>query len=32
VIQSTGHFGNYRWGKARKAAMIGWEMVKADQR
>jgi len=32
VIQSTGHFGNYRWGKARKAAMIGWERVKADQR
>lgn len=27
VIQSTGVFGNYRWGSARKAAMIGWEAV-----
>jgi AraC family transcriptional regulator of adaptative response/methylated-DNA-[protein]-cysteine methyltransferase len=27
VIQSTGIFGNYHWGPARKAAMIGWEGV-----
>ncbi|MFT4023457.1 MAG: methylated-DNA--[protein]-cysteine S-methyltransferase [Flavihumibacter sp.] len=25
VIQATGHFGGYRWGPTRKAAMIGWE-------
>lgn len=25
VIQSTGLFGQYHWGSARKAAMIGWE-------
>jgi len=25
VIQSTGAFGQYRWGSARKTAMIGWE-------
>lgn len=28
VIQSTGIFGNYRWGAERKATMIGWEGVK----
>ena len=25
VIQSSGAFGNYRWGAARKRAMLGWE-------
>lgn len=25
VIQSSGAFGNYRWGGARKRAMLGWE-------
>lgn len=28
VIQSTGTFGNYMWGKARKTAIIGWEASK----
>jgi AraC family transcriptional regulator of adaptative response/methylated-DNA-[protein]-cysteine methyltransferase len=28
VIRSTGVFGNYHWGSARKAAMIGWEAAK----
>ncbi|WP_312967151.1 methylated-DNA--[protein]-cysteine S-methyltransferase [Acinetobacter gerneri] len=27
VIQSSGIFGEYHWGKARKTAMIGWEGV-----
>ncbi|MFN8354993.1 MAG: methylated-DNA--[protein]-cysteine S-methyltransferase [Spirosomataceae bacterium] len=30
VIQSTGLLGGYHWGSARKAAMIGWEAVKAN--
>lgn len=25
VIQSTGLFGQYRWGETKKAALIGWE-------
>lgn len=25
VIRATGEWGNYRWGKMRKTAMIGWE-------
>lgn len=25
VIRSTGEFGQYHWGSARKSAMIGWE-------
>jgi len=28
VIRSTGEFGQYHWGSARKTAMIGWEMAK----
>ena len=28
VIQSSGVFGGYRWGIARKSAMIGWEAAK----
>jgi AraC family transcriptional regulator of adaptative response/methylated-DNA-[protein]-cysteine methyltransferase len=30
VIRSTGVFGNYHWGSARKTAMIGWEAAKAS--
>jgi len=29
VIRSTGVFGSYRWGSARKKAMIGWETARA---
>lgn len=29
VIQSTGTFGGYMWGKTRKTAMIGWEATRA---
>lgn len=29
VIQSTGSFGQYHWGSARKTAMIGWELARA---
>jgi len=32
VVPAAGGFGNYRWGKTRKAAMIGWERVRTDQR
>ncbi|MDT8415345.1 MAG: methylated-DNA--[protein]-cysteine S-methyltransferase [Flavobacteriaceae bacterium] len=28
VIQSTGMFGDYRWGNTRKTAIIGWEGTK----
>ncbi len=28
VIQSTGKFGQYRWGSERKAAILGWEAAK----
>lgn len=31
VIQSSGVFGGYRWGPARKTAMIGWEAAQAEQ-
>lgn len=30
VIRNSGHFGNYRWGSTRKAAIIGWEAAKTD--
>jgi AraC family transcriptional regulator, regulatory protein of adaptative response / methylated-DNA-[protein]-cysteine methyltransferase len=30
VIQSTGTFGQYHWGSARKTAMIGWEGAKVE--
>ncbi len=30
VIRSTGIFGEYRWGSARKSALIGWEAARAD--
>ncbi|MEQ9164960.1 MAG: methylated-DNA--[protein]-cysteine S-methyltransferase [Fulvivirga sp.] len=29
VIQSTGHFGQYRWGSNRKTAIIGWESAQS---
>jgi len=28
VIRSMGSFGQYRWGAARKQAIVGWEQVK----
>jgi AraC family transcriptional regulator of adaptative response/methylated-DNA-[protein]-cysteine methyltransferase len=31
VIRSIGEFGNYRWGTARKKAMLGWEAAKRNQ-
>jgi AraC family transcriptional regulator, regulatory protein of adaptative response / methylated-DNA-[protein]-cysteine methyltransferase len=31
VIQSSGFFGDYRWGSTRKCAMIGWEGVKCHK-
>jgi AraC family transcriptional regulator of adaptative response/methylated-DNA-[protein]-cysteine methyltransferase len=30
VLQKTGHFGNYRYGPARKKAILGWEMAQAE--
>ncbi len=30
VIRSTGDFGQYHWGSARKTAMIGWEAARLD--
>lgn len=30
VIRSTGEFGQYHWGPARKTAIIGWEAAKAE--
>lgn len=29
VIRESGALGGYRWGEARKAAMLGWEAVRA---
>ncbi|WP_299554569.1 methylated-DNA--[protein]-cysteine S-methyltransferase [Seonamhaeicola sp.] len=31
VIQTSGHFGGYRWNPIRKKAIIGWEMAKMSQ-
>jgi AraC family transcriptional regulator of adaptative response/methylated-DNA-[protein]-cysteine methyltransferase len=28
VIRQSGEYGNYRWGTARKKAMLGWEAAK----
>ena len=28
VIRKTGAFGDYRWGSARKRAMLGWEAAR----
>ena len=30
VIRGTGAFGDYRWGSARKKAMLGWEAARSD--
>jgi len=30
VIRKMGEFGGYRWGTARKKALLGWEMAKWD--
>lgn len=30
VLQKSGHFGNYRYGSARKKAILGWEMAQAE--
>lgn len=30
VIRETGQFGNYRWGEARKVAMLGWEAARCE--
>jgi AraC family transcriptional regulator of adaptative response/methylated-DNA-[protein]-cysteine methyltransferase len=30
VIHSTGAFGEYRWGSARKKALLGWEAVRRE--
>jgi len=32
VIKSTGALGHYHWGSDRKAAMIGWEGAKTNER
>ncbi len=29
VIQQAGVIGNYHWGSARKAALLGWEWANA---
>lgn len=31
AILSNGYLRNYAWGKARKAAMLGWEAVRREQ-
>ena len=30
VIRQTGELGQYRWGAARKAALLGWEAARAE--
>lgn len=30
VIKSTGEFGQYHWGAARKSAIIGWEAARIN--
>ncbi|MCI0697300.1 bifunctional helix-turn-helix domain-containing protein/methylated-DNA--[protein]-cysteine S-methyltransferase [candidate division KSB1 bacterium] len=30
VVRKLGEFGNYRWGAARKKAMLGWEAAKKN--
>ncbi len=32
VIRRTGAFGEYRWGSARKKALLGWEAARAEAR
>jgi len=31
VVRKLGEFGNYRWGAARKKAMLGWEMARSER-
>ncbi len=31
VIRGLGTFGNYRWGRPRKVAMLGWESARAEE-
>lgn len=31
VLQSSGAFRSYRWGRERRHAMLGWESARADQ-
>ena len=31
VIRESGHLGGYRWGAARKAALLGWEAVRCAE-
>jgi AraC family transcriptional regulator of adaptative response/methylated-DNA-[protein]-cysteine methyltransferase len=30
VIRAIGEFGNYRYGAARKLALLGWEFSQAE--
>ena len=32
VIRESGDFGPYRWGPARKCALLGWEALRAAER
>jgi AraC family transcriptional regulator of adaptative response/methylated-DNA-[protein]-cysteine methyltransferase len=32
VVRKLGEFGNYRWGAARKKAILGWEMARREQK
>lgn len=32
VIRESGDFGPYRWGPARKCALLGWEALRAEAR
>ena len=32
VIRSVGTFGEYRWGRTRKVAMLGWEAARSEIR
>lgn len=31
VLRSTGHFGGYRWGSTRKAALLAWEAGNSER-
>jgi len=31
VIRATGAFGDYRWGSARKKAIVGWEAARRER-
>jgi AraC family transcriptional regulator of adaptative response/methylated-DNA-[protein]-cysteine methyltransferase len=30
VLRSTGAFGGYRWGEARKRALLAWEAARTE--